>query len=330
MILKHLYNMHNKLLLLVIILFFAACSKKKIQVEYNEIVVSTKDRLNKIKFFDANIGFIVGGDQYTKATVLKTINGGATWEAINLPTNNEQKEIYSFDILPNGQIVTVGYGGTIYLSDDTGKTFRYVQHHSWKELKDVACINSAQALIVGGTGFNSGHHSQFDMDGLGNNVITQDYNFEISDVDFVNDKLAYMCGYGALLKSTDGGVNWNHTSAKNDFFKAMCWKNAQEGITVGYEGSIHKTTDGSDSWVVVRNGNDITKKKVHFFDVARNSTNRIVAVGERGVVFISLDDGDSWAESNKFTYDDLRGVTFKDEATIFCVGDKGRVFEVKF
>ena len=55
--------------------------------------------------------------------------------------------------------------------------------------------------------------------------------------------------------------------SKNDFFKAMVWKNSNEGVAVGYEGSIIKTSDGGASWQVKRNGNDLSKQKIHFLNI---------------------------------------------------------------
>ena len=124
-------------------------------------------------------------------------------------------------------------------------------------------------------------------------------------------------------------MDWSFTTAKNDFFKAMSWKNSSEGVAVGYEGSIHKTQDGGATWRVIRNGNDISKKKFHFLDIDRNQNQIMVAVGENGVVFVSRDDGENWIETNQFSLKNLRGISFKDASTCFIVGDKGALFEMK-
>ncbi len=322
--------MHKFLIPFLITVLFLSCTKKKMEIYSTEITVPTQDRLNKIKFFNTQIGFIVGGVQFSKPTMLKTLDGGVTWLNVTLPSENEKKEIYGLDIFKDGKIITVGYGGTIFISNDTGNTFQYVQHSSWKELKDVGFRNTDTAIIVGGIGFSKGHISEFKTNGSGINQFKEQRNFEISDIDFIDSSISYFSGYGAIMKSIDGGQSWNFTTAKNDFFKAMTWKNSQEGITVGYEGSIQKTSDGGDTWHTIRNGNSITKKKLHFLDVERNYDKTIVAVGEKGCVYISDDDGENWQEANPFTNKDLRGVTFADNQTCFAVGDNGTVFEIKF
>ncbi len=306
-----------------------SCTRKKIVVDSNEINLDLNERLNKIVFFNQNIGFIVGGAQFSKPSLLKTIDGGYHWNEVELPVNSEKKEIYNLSIDKSGHIITVGYGGTIFVSSDTGNTFQYIQHSSWKELKDIAFINEQSAIIVGGIGFDKGHISDFLFDGSGSNQIREEKNFELSDIDLVDSNTIYLSGYGAILKSHDQGNHWEFTNAKNDFFKAMSWKNTLEGIAVGYEGSIQKTSDGGKTWSVIRNGNDITLKKFYFLDIDRNQNKSVVAVGENGVVFVSNDDGENWIETSQFSLKDLRGIYFRDETTCFIVGDQGSLFELK-
>jgi photosystem II stability/assembly factor-like uncharacterized protein len=186
------------------------------------------------------------------------------------------------------------------------------------------------SYIIGGTSFKEGHFSEFKTDGSGSNQIKENKYFELSDIDRVDSNTFYISGYGAILKSVDGGLTWDFTHAKNDFFKAMTWKNAQEGIAVGYEGSIVKTIDGGQTWKVIRNGNSITKKKIHFWDVERNQQQTLVAVGDGGAVFLSVDEGTTWTEVSSNTTQDLRGVFFRNDASCFVVGDHGTVFEIRF
>jgi photosystem II stability/assembly factor-like uncharacterized protein len=205
-----------------------------------------------------------------------------------------------------------------------------VQHSAWNELKDVIFKSNDSALIIGGIAFNRGHISRFKADGSGTIQVSETLGFELCDIDMPDLNTVYYAGYGAILKSVDGGLTHNFTTAKNDFFKAMCWKNSNEGIAVGYEGSILRTNNGGASWQFIRNGNDITKKKIHFLDVERNSGSRVVAVAEGGVVFVSTDDGLSWKEAVRFTSNDLHGITFRDDQTCFVVGDNGCLFNIGF
>lgn len=305
---------------------FSACKKDTITLQVNSCGVPTMNRLNTIHFVSPTIGYAAGGIQFSEPTLVKTVDGGISWQSIDLPKNGEQKEIYGLDADINGQIITCGYGGTVFISTDSANTFRYHQHSSWKELRDVSIRSADSACIVGGIDFDMGHISAVRCDGSGNFQFYRQFNFELRDIDFIDSLRGYIAGYGAILVTHDGGQHWDFTSAKNDFFVSMCWKNSQEGIAVGYEGSIIKTEDGGEHWKTVRNGNSITTKKIHLLAVERNTNTNLIAVGEKGIALFSKDNGDTWVEIQSFTQQHLRSVSFRDPEHAFICGDNGHIF----
>jgi photosystem II stability/assembly factor-like uncharacterized protein len=307
---------------------FAACRKGDLQLDAEEITLPVDDRLNAITFFSSQIGFVAGGKQFERPALFRTQNGGLTWKEVSL-AGSERKEIYGCTISPNGHMITVGYGGTIYISSDTGQSFRYVQHQSWKELKDVAILSDTLSFIVGGTGFNKGHISSFLPDGSGSNQLGEERNYELTAIEFTDSLVGYIAAYGAILKTTDAGKTWAFTSAEHDYFKAMSWINKDEGIVVGYEGSILKTINAGETWKRVRNGNNLLQKKLRFYAVAGNRRGKWIAVGEKGACLHSNDDGETWAETEKFTSNDLRAVAFQDEHTCYVAGDQGTLFRIR-
>jgi photosystem II stability/assembly factor-like uncharacterized protein len=309
-------------------LILVSCSKNKIEAEVQLIESTTNLQLNKVIFFDQLHGFIVGGDRYQQALMLETFDGGSHWQKVSLPQNVQRKAIYGIEISPSGKIITVGFGGTIYVSNDTGKTFQYVQHNSWREFQDIAIRDNDTCFIVGGNGFENGFITKQSIDGTVQNPLQEEWTLEVTDVDFPANQVGYLSGYGAILKTIDAGKTWSFTDAKNDYFKEMSWKNEQEGVAVGYAGSIIKTIDGGGSWKTIRNGNSITKKKIHFLAITQNSSNRYVAVGEKGCVCISDDGGTTWQEFKSVSKEDLRSVIFINENTCLIVGTNGVVFRL--
>ncbi len=284
--------------------------------------------LNEVKFLNDEIGFAMGGDRFKQPLILKTLDGGQHWESLSTPQGSEQKEIFGFDINAQGEVLTVGYGGTMFYSKDTGGSWIYIQHPSWELFHDVCLRESDTAILVGGGGFNKGWMSAFLRQSQQANPFFDQRNFELRDIEAPNNDVLYVSGYGAVLKSVNGGEHWDFTAAENDYFTAMAWRNSNDGVVVGYGGSICTTHDGGTSWKTVRNGNKWLQSKIHFKGIAGNGSGIYVAVGEKGKVFRSIDDGASWKEVKSFTDKDLHAAHFIDARQVIMVGEKGCIFKL--
>jgi photosystem II stability/assembly factor-like uncharacterized protein len=57
-----------------------------------------------------------------------------------------------------------------------------------------------------------------------------------------------------------------------------------------------------------------------FLDITKNQSDRVIAVGERGIILYSDDDGVSWTQAKVPTRATLNAVTFLDQKTVFAVG----------
>ncbi len=316
----------NKYYFIFIVLVFFSCRKKETDVKVEKIETSVYENLNDVKFLNQQIGFCCGGNRYSTSKILKTIDGGNTWKEISLTNKDNQKELFGLDVLKNGTVVAVGFGGVVFVSNDTGKTYNFYQH-GWDLFHDIVFQDSANAYLGGGVSFLSGVHSTLKFPWINTGTLNIADNFEIRDVDFVDKNIGFICGYGAVKKTNDGGKNWTFTTAKNDYFKAMYWKNALEGIVVGDAGSICKTLDGGDNWKVIRNGNALFQKKYQLQDI--DMKNEIaIAVGEKGLVLISKNDGNDWAEIKTNYNENLASVFFINDKRAIAVGEKGQILKI--
>jgi photosystem II stability/assembly factor-like uncharacterized protein len=317
--------MPKHLIILLVVLLFGSCKKKSIKSSYIDYSIAEDVQLNKMVSIGNKL-IIVGGERFYKARMYSFEKNLVS--PIPLPTTITNKEIYGIDISSNGGLLAVGYDASIYTSNDSGFSWNFIQDQSWKEFQSIAFRDVDSAFIVGGYGFEKGILVRTNKEGASDVQLRQEQNFELTDIQFVTSSTGYCAGYGAILKTIDGGQNWNYTSAKNDFYKAMSWKNTTEGVAVGFNGSIIKTTDGGDTWNTIRNGNQFLKKKCRFLDIAYNQQSVYAATGEKGCIVISKDDGETWLELEPFTKNDLRGVCLKNQNTIVVVGTHGTIAEV--
>jgi photosystem II stability/assembly factor-like uncharacterized protein len=117
---------------------------------------------------------------------------------------------------------------------------------------------------------------------------------------FTSSKTGYAVGgYGALLKTTDGGANWTvyPPNGSVDYYSVF-FTDANTGYIAGsnhYYGLILKTTDAGATWDTCYQGsqNDSYLKSIYF-----PTSNVGYSVGEDGSLLKTTDAGATWTAQN--------------------------------
>lgn len=201
--------------------------------ESNEINLSLNSEINGIFFIDENIGWIAGDN----GLLIKTINGGETFQYLSSGTNRDIAKVQFLD--ENTGYATGGWSdGSQFLvlrSDDGGDTWQNISFGS----DAFSCLDLC--FIDDQTGWICGHDSQLNphihktadagQTWVRQNVPLSANNVGISSIDFAdnNDGWAtvtsiYLNPPGALLHTTDGGDNWvlqNNTNLHYNYLDVM-------------------------------------------------------------------------------------------------------------
>lgn len=120
-------------------------------------------------------------------------------------------------------------------------------------------------------------------------------------VDPSNDNIVYAAGFldnrGKIFKSRDKGVSWqeiySETHEKSKVLTLAINKNKPSEIYAGNtEGALFRSTDGGESWVVVKWISEKAVKEVMF---GLKDTNKIYVVTETGL-FKSSNGGKDWID----------------------------------
>ena len=171
-----------------------------------------KDYLCNLFFVDEENGWIAT----RHGQVFRTTDGGANWDKFKLPVEDWVSAIHFFD--EKIGIITVGTFvytdekswqiGYIMKTNDGGETWEIMETVN-SYLQDI-CVAPNGTILIGG---NWGTLLK-STDG-GKSWIELELNtaFGISDIEFVNDKVAYgACGSrndgGGFIVSIDGGKTW--------------------------------------------------------------------------------------------------------------------------
>lgn len=158
---------------------------------------------SKMIFTDTQTGYIA------QRKISKTVDGGATWFNLTIPSNFDAYSIYFFD---NMHGFAVGYLGKMTETFDGGATWSMLDSIGPYPLSDIAFVNDSIGYIVGG----EDHYNYALTNGIiyktidgGNSwqVMDSSYYDGLLKIDFPSDSIGYVVGInGIILKITNANI----------------------------------------------------------------------------------------------------------------------------
>ncbi len=306
------------------LLLFAACKKDTIHNRSAVKLATYTDssRFNKMLFVNDSLGFVVGGQRFADANVLVTHDGGFTWKPQHFPISG--KGIYDITKNAAGGIYTVGFDGKLLYSHDSAKTWSFTQMDFFPAT-GIAFIDATHAIVVGGISFNEGKILYIDT--MGTVTRRLNYSYQLNAIKMVTSQVGYICGFGAVLKTTDGGTNWDLLQVSGDNFNCMD-VHGDEIWMCGASGSIFHTLNGGTTWTKFRTDNDLTKPRYFLNGILFKDSQTGWAVGENGVFLKSDNGGKDWMACDKFTTQTLRSIIICPNGELLICGDYGTLYRV--
>jgi photosystem II stability/assembly factor-like uncharacterized protein len=143
-------------------------------------------------------------------------------------------------------------------------------------------------------------------------------------VDVVDSDHAFIVGsYGAVIAfGAKGNTAELRAAPVHEPFFCVSFRGPSTGVIGGRGGRIFRTTDAGQSWSPVAAAG-VTE---NVLDFARSrDPQRIWAVGPRGTLLRSLDDGATWQDRSLGKDITLNGVTFVDDQEGWVVGEFGTI-----
>jgi len=243
------------------------------------------DYLNGVFFIDSNQGWIAGGPGAGTGIIYNTVNGGVNWEVLYSDTVNLPAPIYFNDVcftdINNGWVT--GYGsyfmagsyGIIMHTVDGGETWDYQENPADYYVSSVQFLDSLRGWVVGGDIHPSTGHPRcmiLSTDNGGSTWTEQINTYNsyppLKDVFFTDTLNGFAAGYGLILKTSDGGLNWDTSYFYPGYLplSSIYFTDQLNGWTVGYDGLILSTEDGGDTWLQQNSGTTANLYSVFFTD----------------------------------------------------------------
>ncbi len=246
---------------------------------WQQAAVPTRAALTGVYFFDANLGWAVGHD----SAILRTEDGGATWELINWAPEDEAPffDVWFADA-DNG--VAIGAYGTYYATTDGGDTWDFVsvEDTDW-HLHKIARAADGRLYIAA----EAGYAYRSDDGGETWEELPSDYEGSYFGVLPLEGDTVLIYGLrGHLFRSEDAGETWEEIETGT---VAMLTDGLQleDGtiVVTGLGGAVLISQDGGRTFVLHQQSN---RRGISSIIDAGNGS--LLLVGEFGVKMTTLAD----------------------------------------
>ena len=318
------YKRKNMKTKIILILLFVALTSYGQTLEW-ENPLPQGISLTSICFIDSMNGFAAGGC----GVLLKTNDGGQTWQSIETNTSSTYSQIVFINnkgwIIGDQDLLLTADGGNTWISNNSinGRSIFFTDTLNGWACNYIDVFHTNDGGLTWTVNYSdsmglSGFKKVFFVDSLngwvmGNNNVLCTSNHGISwntcfgcyntctDIFFINDSVGWMTATGGFIEKTiDGGTNWTMQSGITANINSIYFINDTIGWAVGWNSTsaiVLRTNDGGNNWfsqyTEVNNGSNDINNDIFFL----NDTLGWIA-GKEGKIFKSTNGGVSW---NKLT-----------------------------
>ena len=269
--------------------------------------------LNGIWAIDQNTIFAVGDF----STILKSTNGGLTWQVTPNATGAEEP-LFAVHFISSTMGWAVGEYGRVLKTTDGGATWFRQENDIIGDLYALFFYTPTTGWVVGSQG-----HAYKTTDGgttwfsLPTGTTAALYN-----VQFLSSTNGWIVGTnGTILGTTDGGLTWSKKTTPTMLsLYSVQFTSSTVGYVAGAFGTILKTTNGGNTWFQQVSSTDFS-----LFTMCFTSSMVGWASGVYGVIIKTTNGGLSWFEQSSPTYNDLYGMKFANSSYGWIVGDFGTI-----
>lgn len=273
--------------------------------------------IRQICFVNATTGFAVG----LSGTILKTTNGGQSWNTQTSGTNQSLMAVYFLDANTgfvsgsSGTILKTIDGGTTWTNQSLTSSYAYMNIDFGTASTGYCRDNHGSIIktINGGTTWTF----QSSGNGLGS----------VYDLDFIDANTGYTVGgmNGNIQNTVNGGTNWTNQASGtiNDLY-ACDVVDASRCFAVGDAGTILSTNDGGANWTSQTSGTTASLQDVYFYNATTGW-----AIGYGGTILHTSNGGNTWSAQTSGTSVNLLQASFVDSNTGWVLGENGVLLTLK-
>jgi photosystem II stability/assembly factor-like uncharacterized protein len=285
----------------------------------------TPSDLSTVYFTNSVTGYAGGVTSPGTALMLKTTNGGTTWDSLSLGIIMGYLSAIVFTDVETGYAVGGGQFwyppssvGTILKTTDGGMTWNNSYPGLTHPLWSVQFPDKNTGYAVGFSSIYKTTNAGVSWDSL---PVMNSY--DLNSVFFTDSINGFMVAdHGYIFKTVNGGSDWIiQNSGTTNYLNSVYFLNALTGYVVGGNGTILKTTNGGTDWVSLNSGTLSFLSSAYFTDSVTG-----YVVGQNGIILQTADGGVNWISQTMPAYW-LRQVYFANPDTGYAVGAGGIILK---
>lgn len=316
-------NKNTRLVLwAVLFLFFISCKKEKaVDKLVESMQLPTSSNVTHIQIIDSSTFYCSSGLRFGQGQLFQSLDAGVNWTSLL----THPQEINDFDIL-DSKIRVYPWGNKLLTSNDTGQNFSISNLPGWAYYA-AGTTTPNYSYMVAGENFSNGIVVKYDDQ---NNLANVDsIPHELTDIHCWNDSSCIATGYGVILRTINGGIDWVPDQARGDFYKAIDFGDAETAYVVGDYGSIWKTTTMGADWKKIRSGSTFINNNNRFIDVFFRNAEEGVIVGKKGLCWLTYNGGESWVPIKNLGEDDFFTVLIANNR-VYVGAENGMIYHFEF
>lgn len=275
-----------------------------------------------VDFINENNGVAVG----VSGTILKTSDGGLTWQRVS---SGITKTLNAISFASTNIGVIVADRGNMLRTTNGGESWYQLPIVTQQHLYDISFSDSLTGFVVGAYGTMlktiDGGATWFIYS---NTPTTSDINFYTICLPNLNNIAIAGGGINGggvvIYHSTDAGNTWIQQIPGQHPFNVLTdiyFIDEYNGVVIGTNGLIYWTTNGGTSWLQAASNISTTLTSVHL-----NMDGNGVAVGLAGEMLRTTNYGADWLSfTQRITSNFLTGVSFVDKNIGSAVGDAATI-----
>lgn len=331
-------------LLRFLIVFFLITYAQSIYAQWQYVGALHARFVRSVAYIDARTTIIAGGVQSTNMVARYNQQGAFLDSYFDTDTTNLRYTDVAFPERTNIGY-TVGWDGAILKTENKADSWFYLKRYlptsvATQNFNGVYFVNNYEGYVVGGKGDTSQIIIKTTDGGYTWSVQRNTVGATLNSICFTSSSTGFAIGNkGVILKTSNGGLNWTSITLSGEIntrnFNKILFNKQGVGFIVGGNeadtiATILKSTDGGDSWTVIKDELDYPVLN----GISFKNANEAYIVGNQGKILFSSDAGNTWSELSlpediNDTIRNLRTVCFFNDYSGAFGGDNGKYFVYK-